>query len=278
MERFVERHRDRIEGTIAGFDRVLFRGQMMSICHIDGFDRFLSSQRVLYKEFTEFGKMFTERIKGRAEELARQGGRSIVYLASGSTKKDAVVRRIIEKEQVKEGLICVLSCVEPCHSFTIKGDKSEKRLRLSWEQRKCLHYYFYYVDREFGVMHIRLQSWFPFTIQVCVNGREWLARQLDKAGIDYTKVENCFTEIADLGKAQELADSFKGLRLEGMLSAFARRVNPWLDKKGKIVLRPYYWTLRQAEYATDVMFSEEGELSEQFHIGSIERYWTCSYP
>lgn len=264
MERFLERHRDRIVGTIAGFDRVLFRGLLISICHVDGFGRFLSSQRVLYKDFREFAEMFTKGIEARVRELVSEAGQSVRYLNNASMKKDELVRKIMSKEQKKEGLICVLSCVEPCQSFAIRGNRAEKRLNLISEQRKCLHYYFYYVDREFGVMHIRLQSWFPFTIQVCVNGREWLARQMDKAGISYTKVDNCFTEIGDLEKAQELADSFKKLRLEGMLSAFARRVNPWLDKKGKVVLRPYYWTMRQAEYATDVMFVDENALNELY--------------
>ena len=79
MERFLERHGDRIVGTIAGFDRVLFRGLLLSICHIDGFDRFLSSQGVLYKDFRDFAEMFTNRIKARAEELASQSGQSDRY-------------------------------------------------------------------------------------------------------------------------------------------------------------------------------------------------------
>src|ERR1041384_6507550 len=63
---------------------------------------------------------------------------------------------------------------------------------------------FLYVDRDFGLMHVRLQTWLPFSIQVCVNGREWLARQMDRAGIRYTKRDNCFTYIEDIGAAQRL--------------------------------------------------------------------------
>src|SRR5260221_4528645 len=149
MERFLERHGDRIVGTIAGFDRVLFRGVLISICHVVGFDRFLWSQHVLYKDFRKFAEMFTKAIEVRARELSSQAGQSIRYLQSGAAKKDELVRKIMEKEQIKEGLICVLSCVEPCQSFTIIGNKAQERLQLKWEQRKCLHYYFYYVDREF---------------------------------------------------------------------------------------------------------------------------------
>ena len=81
-----------------------------------------------------------------------------------------------------------------------------KKLKLVAKERKCLHLYFYYLDREFGLMHVRLQTWLPFTIQVCLNGREWLAQQLDRAGISYLKRDNCFTQISDLKRAQRLMD------------------------------------------------------------------------
>src|SRR5262249_39567523 len=44
------------------------------------------------------------------------------------------------------------------------------------------------------------------------------------------------------------------------LNALARKVNPWLNPKGKVVLRPYYWTVRESEYATDIMFDKKESL------------------
>jgi len=45
-------------------------------------------------------------------------------------------------------------------------------------KRECLFLYFYFMDREFGMIHVKLQTWFPMPIQVYVNGHEWLARKL----------------------------------------------------------------------------------------------------
>jgi hypothetical protein len=64
--------------------------------------------------------------------------------------------------------------------------------------RKCLHYYLYLIDPEFGWMHVRLQTWAPYEIQVYVN--EWLARQLDAAGIGYRRSDNKITAV-DEGEA-----------------------------------------------------------------------------
>ena len=47
--------------------------------------------------------------------------------------------------------------------------------------RKCLHLYHYQVHPVFGFMHARIQTWFPFAIQICLNGREWLARAMNTA-------------------------------------------------------------------------------------------------
>lgn len=262
MERFLERYRDRIVGTITGFDRILFRGQIISICHLGGMERFLSSQKVPYKNFKAYTEMFSEQIKQQARTLAEQARRPYCYLPSSSTNKEEFVRELMKQNPVEEGLICVLSCVESCHSFGVRSDRETKLLQLVWGERKCQHFYFYYLDRDFGLMHVRLQSWFPFTIQVCVNGREWLARELDRAGIAYAKVDNCFTEIADLERAQQIFDSLNEKELAPVLSAFALRVNPWLRKDAKVILRPYYWTIRQGEFATDVLFRNRKSLAE----------------
>jgi len=264
VERFIERYKDRIVGTISGFDRILFRGQILSICHIGGLERFLSSQKILNKGFRRFAEMFSQRIKHHAEKVAQDNGRPCHYLPSPSINKEGYVRKLMASNPVDEGLVCVLSCVEPCHSFGLHSDRQNKMLLLKWELRKCQHYYFYYMDRDFGLMHVRLQSWFPFTIQVCVNGREWLARQMDRAAIKYTQVENCFTWISDLERAQAIFNSFNEMHLGPVLSAFAERVNPWLSEDASVVLHPYYWTIRQGEYATDILFRDSASLAQVY--------------
>ncbi len=77
MERFFERYQDRIVGVLSGFDRLLFRGILRSICHVEGMDRFLSSQRVLYKDFGAYVQRLSEQMKKHAETVARQAGREV---------------------------------------------------------------------------------------------------------------------------------------------------------------------------------------------------------
>jgi hypothetical protein len=78
--------------------------------------------------------------------------------------------------------------------------------------RKCLHFYFYFLDPEFGFMHVRVQSWLPFTIQIYVNGHEWLCRQLDRRGIGYQRYDNALLSIDDPATAAHLCRRFARLR------------------------------------------------------------------
>ena len=85
--------------------------------------------------------------------------------------------------------------VEPCKSFIVHGNRETHKPEVVCQPRKCLHLYFYFIDPEFGFIHIRLQSWFPFEMPVYINGHEWLARQMDQRGIQYERYGNCFTDI-----------------------------------------------------------------------------------
>jgi DNA-binding PadR family transcriptional regulator len=260
MNDFVQRHSDFVTGVLSGFDRLLFRGTLMSLSYVEGMDRFLGSRGVLYKNYGQFAQELSQRLKDHAQELARREGRPFEYLASSSQRKEEVARRIMQREGIKQGLICVLSCVEPCRTISVRADRSSRRLKLVSQERKCLHLYFYYADREFGLMHVRLQTWLPMPIQVCINGREYLARRMEGAGMIFEKRENCFVRIDDLPRAQKMLEGLETRRWERTLNALARRVNPLTGPRGGMELRGYYWSIRESEYATDVMFKDAASL------------------
>ena len=183
----------------------------------------------------------------------------MVYLESANDSKEDIARAFLERDHISEGLVCVLTSVEACWSYDVRGNRARGRLEIVRRRRKCLHLYFYFVDREFGLMHVRLQTWFPFDLHVCLNGREWLARQMDREGLTYTRRDNCFTALSDPARAQVLADQQLDTRWARVFQRFAKQVHPLLGD----LLREqsYYWTLQQGEYATDVMFSDAPALA-----------------
>lgn len=254
MDSFVHRHADKITGILSCFDRLIVKGYL-PFSYPLGMEGFLRRRGILLKDFPQFAKEQSTRLKAHARQLAKQAGRPIVPLPY-RTRKEEFARQLAQKDGITEGLVCIFSSQEACSSFKLAYGIGRPRLVKS--RPRCVVFYFYYVDPQFGLLHIRLPTWFPFTLQVYVNGHEWLARQLTQEGIAFTQRDNAFVAMADFAKAQSLADGLPRVKWLRFLNALARRVNPLLA--GLLHGCPYYWVVDQAEFATDVLFKDRATL------------------
>lgn len=254
-----------VVGRLTAFDRLIFRGHLMAFFPRGAMERYLNRLDVLTKDFKKFVLVKSEEVIAAAKAVAAAHGRPYEYLAeactraSGDSKQDKAVA-IARRDGIQDGLICVFSTLEPCLTFQGRFSRTQGHPEIISRRRKCLHLYFYFIDTEFGLMHVRLQSWFPFQIQVYVNGREWLARILDRHGIAYQRYENCFLAIDNLSAAQGFAEALEHRRVAPVLDALARRVNPLLPEIARVGFGSYYWCIDQAEIATDVMFRNRAAL------------------
>ena len=261
MLSFVQRHREQVTGVLSGFDRLRFRGTLRVLAHVGGMMDYLWHQQVPLTRFKDYVCETTKRLREATEAFAQRAGRRVRYVASSTLRKEDLVRQMAAEEGLDEGLLAVLSCVEPCRSYELHRNRETKHLDLRNSQLKCLHYYFYFQHPQLGFLHARLQTWFPFTMHVCLNGREWLARQMDRAGIDYLRQDNCFVELADVARAQRLLDRQLKTDWPRLLDRIARQVFPLLPKILGDYPVPYYWSADQSEWATDVMFRSRAALA-----------------
>jgi hypothetical protein len=262
MQQFIQKLGNRLVGTLSGFDRLRFRGTLLLLTSEGGMSEFLWRSNVLLKNFKTYVEGITGRVRQASERLAAQSPhRKIEYLRTTRISKEQVARELAERYRVREGLIGVLSCIEPCRSFDIRKDAPSKRLRLWLGERQCLHHYFYFHHREFGLLHVRLQTWFPFSIHVWLNGRQWLARQMDRAGIRYQQRDNCFVKIDDLPAAQRLLARQLARSWPRLLDALRRIVHPEHARITAASPMDYYWTVDESEWATDLMFRSPEELA-----------------
>jgi hypothetical protein len=256
MQEFIARHKDQIIGTLSGFDRLVFRGTLRSIAYPDGMQSYLRSNGILLKDFGQHVERVSADIKAASEHQARTTGRPVQYLSSSATSKEAVARQIASHDGVSEGLIAVLTCVEPCKTFDIYRNREQKKLELVARERKCLFLYHYWFDPVFGFMNARIQTWFPFAIQVCLNGREWLARQMDAQGMKYQAAGNCFPWIEQWDRAQELMNTQLQTAWPQVLDRIAGQLDPIHDTVFQKHPVRYYWSTYQHEWAIDVVFRE----------------------
>jgi hypothetical protein len=262
VHRFLQRHASRVMGVLAGFDRLVFRGTLMELAYARGLGRFLGRRGVLRKDFKPFAGEMTERVKEASRQRADQAGRPVIYLNSSKTSKEDVARKIARDDNVTEGLIAVLTSIESCMTYQVYRNRERKHLELRPHRGKCLHLYHYGFDPLFGFMSARIQTWFPFSFQICINGREWLGREMRRADIPHIQVDNCFPWIENVERAQKMMDGQLRVSWPEILSRVVREVNP---EHGRMFGDPpfeYYWTAFQSEWATDVMFVNHASLTE----------------
>ena len=261
MNSFIRRHQGLVTGQLNGFDRVRFRGSKRFLCTAGGMFCFLLRIHVLLKQFKEYTLSVTEQVRQASRQVADAQGRPVMYLANSSQRKEDVAREIIRRDKLTQGLVCMLTSVEPCRSYRLHRNAKTRRLDLVKAPMKCLHHYHDYLHPQLGLINVRLQTWFPFTIHVCLNGREWLARQLDRHGVGYRRKDNCFLAIEDVDLAQHLMDQQLRTDWPRLLDELALRINPAEPAVFEECPVPYYWSVQESEWATDLMCTSRAALA-----------------
>jgi hypothetical protein len=258
MGLITERYAEKIAGVLSCYDRVIVQGTLPIFCYSEGMTKYLHARGIKIFDFTEFAKPLTEAIRANAERLAAAAGLRVDYIRKKDFRKEDRIKSILAERGEAPGLVWIFSALEPCTTYQPWFDKGSKQAYLRPNDGKCLHYYFYLIDEELGLCYLRVPTWCPFRLQFYCNGHNWVASQLRRKQIDFQLLDNAFAEVADWGKAQQIADSWKPERLHRKLEQFAARYCPIL----KQIDECYHWSLGTVEYATDIVFHRQADLQD----------------
>jgi hypothetical protein len=261
VRRFLSRFGSLVSGVLSGFDRLIFRGHLRRLCYPQGLEGFLAYRNICRKDFGTFVEQWTELTKELSLQPAIKQGVHIEKGLLGKDAKDELARRILREKNHAVGPVCIFTATEPCTIWNAHRSRDLKRIVFDRRRGRCQHIYHYLNHEDLGLIHVRLQTWMPYEIQVYVNGREWLGRQMLRAGMRFTKDDNCFPWIEDVAGAQKLMDGLLKVRWQGLLDGLAQQINPALEQILDGFKVPYYWVSYQSEWATDVMFKNPEELS-----------------
>lgn len=260
MEKFIARHRSLVSTVLSGFDRLVFRGSLRALRN-HGIYGFLHRAGVRLLEFGKFAQETTERVKEAALTEAHERKRPIVYLESPRTSKEELARDLLQQHPLAEpGLICAFKAVEPCMRFEYHRSSQPDERGLQLRASKCLYIYKYYLDPDFGFMHLRVQTYLPFDVQVCLNGREWLSRRLMRQGVGFEKADNCFTRVDAPEVAQHCLDEQLRTAWPTTLDALCHRIHPLHEDIFRASPMNYWWVAYQTEWATDLLFDSPAAL------------------
>jgi hypothetical protein len=251
-----ERYRERLAGVLSCYDRIIVIGTLPGACYAKGMTAFLSARQIRIFDYPRFAEPLRDRIRDRAAELASAASLTIEYVAKNHIRKEDIIAKVLAVRGDHPGLVHIISAMEACNSYKPWHDKRTHRTFLRPDSGKCLHYYFYFIDAELGLIYLRVPTWCPFRLQFYCNGHSWLARQLTATGVGFTLADNAFLRIDDWQWAQTLANHLSPADLHRILDRYAQQCCPVLDVFGQ----SYHWSFMQVEYATDLVFRSQASL------------------
>ena len=258
---FTTKYKNDIIGIVSSFDRELFSGSLIQLTYPKGLERHLRANHILLKDFKQYAISLAKQLKENAIKLAEEANARFIYLKDSKQSNEKLVKELIEQRGDHPGLVAVITNLETDYGFDIQFNKETNKIELKARRRKCLHIYFYFIDEDYGLCYFRVQTYFPFKLQVYCNGHEKLALDMQKAKIEYTKADNCFTWISDINKAQELSDKIDVSKFHSRLDQWVERYVPILKTLSLIWAMKYHWSIKQVEYSTDIIFGSEEKLN-----------------
>jgi hypothetical protein len=260
MKTFLSRFGSLVLFVLSGFDRLRLAGESRLLNHARGVQSYLWQQHILFKDFPAHAEALTKTLRQGTEAGASAEGIALHPLNSPAIDKEATALQFAQQQPGRLGRIVVLSCVETCSTYRLRKN-AQGEIEPRKEVGKCLHYYHYFQHRQLGLCYVRLQSWFPFSVRVGLNGRHWLCRQLQEHGLDYRSRGNLLLEVADPAQAQAFLDEQTATAWPTLLQELVQPLHPLWSYLHDTAHTPYYWMTEQSEWATDIVFRAPEDLA-----------------
>jgi hypothetical protein len=263
VKAFLSRFGALVLSVLSGFDRLRFRGASRLLCNARGAQSYLYQHGLRFTDYRRHTEQLTKALVRDTEALAAADGGRVHYLNSPNTDKEATALALAQQRGVKSGRIAILSCVEGCRTYRVRKNDCG-HIDLVAEPARCQHFYHYFLHEDLGLCYVRVQSWFPFTVRIGLNGRQWLYRQLQREGLSYRHQDNLLLEVDDWQRAQQLLDQQPRTDWPTLLDQLAAPTQPlwsYLREEARV---PYYWVTEQSEWATDILFRRPADLADLY--------------
>jgi hypothetical protein len=176
----------------------------------------------------------------------------LIPFAKGQ-RKDEVMAEHLARFTGDEGILFVGKAQEKTKVFRTERRRNPQTGQpYPWLVRSTAmvnHYYFYGVDRDFGPFFLKFCAYFPYTAKLCLNGHEYVKRQLAQRGIGYEALDNGILACAEPRQLQALCDGLSAARIEALLRKWlARLPHPFTARDRRAGYR-YHLSILQAEFS-----------------------------
>jgi hypothetical protein len=175
IELLTDRFADQIVGVLSCYDRLIIQGTIPDSCYWQAMTNYLNAHHIRIFDYPHFAQPLRDQLREHAERVAAENGIPIEFIRKSGIRKSDKIQEIIDKRGSHPGLVAILSVMEPCSTYKPWHDKGNGKTFLRPGDGKCLHYYFYFIDKQLGLCNLRVPTWCPFRLQFYCNGHYWLA-------------------------------------------------------------------------------------------------------
>ena len=235
---------------LEAIDRMYLNAYVPSLQTGAGLVYFLKTQLGVRVPSTVMVAPMSERFVAAFERLVETQGLDLVTFEKGQ-RKDDVAQQYLATFQGDEGVLFVGKAQEKASIFRTEKRRDARGV-YPWIIRSTAmvnHYYVYILDRDFGPLFIKFCSYFPYPAKLCLNGHEWLKRQLTHRGIPFEPLDNGIRSSAEAGRVQRIADTLDAPKIDAVFRKWLRRLPHPFAPAHRAAGYRYQLSILQAEFA-----------------------------
>jgi hypothetical protein len=169
-----------------------------------------------------------DRFVSAVEAFARRHEVPIIHF-DPKERKDDVVAEYRARFSGREGVVVIGIAQEKMRSFKARkrrGPGSKVTFDFSRQSVAVNHYYFYLQDREWGPGFLKIGTYMPYPVKLCLNGHEWVKQQLRRARIRFESLDNGFLSCSAPDRLQDICDHLGPADVQNFFDRWSQRV-PW---------------------------------------------------
>src|SRR3982751_4526947 len=242
--------RDHVVLELEGIDRMYLNVYVPVLQAVEGVLKFIRIHRGHPGASTGRGEPIPRRFVESIERYVRDNNIPMITFEKGQRKDDIANQRRAAFTQ-GEGVVFVGKAQEKCTVYrTEKRRNPRTRKTYAWIVKSTAlvnHYYFYCLDRDCGPFFLKFCSYFPYNAKLCLNGHEYLKRQLEQKQIDYQALDNGILSCADPKRLQAICDGLSGEKIEALLRKWLRILPPPFAAKDRQAGYRYQLSILQIE-------------------------------
>jgi hypothetical protein len=236
---------------LEAIDRMYLNAYVPSLQTGGGVVYFLKTQLGVRVPSTAMVAPMSARFVEAIERFVEREGIDLVTFEKGQ-RKDDVAQQYLAAFQGEEGVLFIGKAQEKTRVFRTEKRRDAAGKRYPWIIRSTAmpnHYYVYILDRDFGPLFIKFCTYFPYAAKLCLNGHEWLKRQLTQREVPFEPLDNGIRSSDDPARVQRIADTLDAAKIEAVFRKWLRRLPHPFAAAHRAAGYRYQLSILQAEFA-----------------------------